>query len=433
MACARTVKRVFSPLDEELGLLPGGLTPSLQEDIVRLGTWMPFRRVVGELQHFRHTDVAKSTVARLTERAGAAYVAVQTSAVAEIECELPVPPPGPAQQFLSVDGAMVPVVGGEWAEVRTLVIGDVLPPEREKGEQVVRTANHSYFSRMVDANTFERLALVETQRRGVESAQTVAAVTDGAEWIQKFIDHHRYDAVRILDFPHAAEYVGTFAQVLWGANGEEKANWLHEQLHQLKTEGATPVLTTLRQVASQHNERPELTSALAYLEKREAHMQYPIFQASGLPIGDGAVESANKLVVEARLKGSGMHWARAHVDPMLALRNIACNDRWAEAWPQITTTLRQQAQQRTTQRRHQRHALSATTTAPSATLTTVVPDQTSVASFPSPTSMPTAPTPPPVPPASRQPWRPPADHPWRRMPIGRARYQSATASCSAKL
>ena len=433
MACARTVKRVFSPLDEELGLLPGALTPSLQEDIVRLGTWMPFRRVVGEVQHFRHTDVAKSTIERLTETAGAAYVAVQTSAVAQIERELPVPPPGPAQQFLSVDGAMVPVVGGEWAEVRTLVIGDVLPPQRVKGEQVVRTANHSYFSRMIDANTFERLALVETQRRGVESAQTVAAVTDGAEWIQKFVDHHRYDAVRILDFPHAAEYVSTFAQVLCGANDKEKANWLQEQLHQLKTEGATPVLTTLRQVASQHAERAELTSALAYLEKREAHMQYPTFQAAGLPIGDGAVESANKLVVEARLKGSGMHWARAHVDPMLALRNIAGSDRWAEAWPQITATLRQQAQQRTTQRRHQRQALTATAAAPTATLPTAAINQTCIAPLPSSAPTPAVLTPPPVAPAPRQPWCPPADHPWRRMPIGRARYKPATVSPTAKL
>lgn len=432
MACARNVQRVFSPLDDELGLLPGALTPSLQEDIVRLGTWMPFRRVVGELQHFRHTDVAKSTAERLTEAAGAAYVAVQTSAVEQIERTLPAPTPGPAQQFLSVDGAMVPLVGGEWAEVRTLVIGEVLPPQCVKGEQVVRTANHSYFSRMADASTFQRLALVETQRRGVESAQTVAAVTDGAEWIQKFIDHHRYDAVRILDFPHAAEYVGTFAQVLWGANLEEKDNWLHKQLHQLKTEGATPVLTTLRQEASQQAERTELTGALAYLEKRTAHMQYPVFQAAGLPIGDGAVESANKLVVEARLKGSGMHWARAHVDPMLALRNIACSDRWAEAWPQITTTLRQQAQQRTTQRRHQRQVRATAAAAPTATLTWAAANQTCVAPLSSPAPSPAALTPPPAP-APRQPWRPPADHPWRRMPIGRARYRPSPASPTAKL
>jgi len=42
------------------------------------------------------------------------------------------------------------------------------------------------------------------------------------------------------------------------------------------------------------------------------------------------VESANKLVVEARLKGAGMHWERRHVNPLLALRNGVCNQRWQE-------------------------------------------------------------------------------------------------------
>lgn len=53
------------------------------------------------------------------------------------------------------------------------------------------------------------------------------------------------------------------------------------------------------------------------------------------------MESANKLVVERRLKGSGMHWARAHVNPMV-LRAMACSDRWPEAWPQIVQRVRQQ-------------------------------------------------------------------------------------------
>lgn len=54
------------------------------------------------------------------------------------------------------------------------------------------------------------------------------------------------------------------------------------------------------------------------------------------------MESANKLLVEERLKGSGMHWARHHVTPMLALRTLAFNDRWDEAWPQIVARLRTQ-------------------------------------------------------------------------------------------
>jgi hypothetical protein len=44
------------------------------------------------------------------------------------------------------------------------------------------------------------------------------------------------------------------------------------------------------------------------------------------------VESANKLVMQARLKGPGMHWSPSHVNPMLALRTTVCNDRWDEDW-----------------------------------------------------------------------------------------------------
>ena len=40
---------------------------------------------------------------------------------------------------------------------------------------------------------------------------------------------------------------------------------------------------------------------LSYLQKREAQMQYPAYQAAGWPIGSGSVESANKVVVEARV------------------------------------------------------------------------------------------------------------------------------------
>ena len=44
---------------------------------------------------------------------------------------------------------MVPLVGGEWAEVKTLVIGDIQEPVFEGGEWVVHSKNHSYFSRMI--------------------------------------------------------------------------------------------------------------------------------------------------------------------------------------------------------------------------------------------------------------------------------------------
>ena len=104
------------------------------------------------------------------------------------------------------------------------------------------------------------------------------------------------------------------------------------------------MVTDLRALVARHPDVKELTDNLAYLAKREAQMQYPTFQAAGWPIGSGCVESANKVVVEARLKGAGMHWERHNVNPMLVLRNAVCNGRWDETW-QASTMHRQHTRQ----------------------------------------------------------------------------------------
>jgi hypothetical protein len=190
----------------------------------------------------------------------------------------------------------------------------------------------SYFSRLTDAETFQQLTLGELYQRGVETAGQVAAVCDGAEWIQGFIDYHCPEAIRILDFAHAAERVCQIGEAVLGAGHASLAAWQTRQLHQLKQHGPADLVISLRRFAAEHLTVTQVAENLAYLEKRVAQMQYPTFQAAGWPIGSGMVESANKLVVEARLKGAGMHWERASDNPLLALRTAVCNDRWGEVW-----------------------------------------------------------------------------------------------------
>jgi hypothetical protein len=205
MASVRPVRSAFFPLDEELALLPGRLTPRLQESLVRLSTWIPsFAKAAAELAWFTQVAVSTATACRITEAAGAAAVAVQTREVARIEQEYPRAPAGPDTLIFSVDGAMVPRLHGQWAEVRTLAGGAVAPRVTQDGAVVSQTHELSYFSRLAESTTFGRLALGELQRRGIETARRVGGVVDGADWCQRFIDLHAPEAVRILDFPHAA-------------------------------------------------------------------------------------------------------------------------------------------------------------------------------------------------------------------------------------
>jgi hypothetical protein len=419
MPLAPNAAQGFFPLDEELALLPGMLTPSLQEDMVRLGTRMPFRGVVQELACLKHVTTTEANVRRHTESAGTAYVALQTDAVERIERMTPVPPCAAAHQLLSADGALVPLRHGEWAEVKTVAIGEIQPPVLEKGEMVVHTTNLSYFSRLAEHETFSRLATVETHRRGTECAEIVCAVNDGAEWIQGFVDLQRHDAVRILDFSHAASYVSQVGHAMLGEGTVEFKAWLATTLHLLKHGSPAEVLQMLCDMqreleggAASPETLDRMQTAIHYLDKRRAQMDYARFQAAGYPIGSGSVESGNKVVVEARLKGAGMHWARAHVNPMVALRNLLCSERWDDDWPQIATRLREQHLQQRQHRQRTRWSQRCTKRIPHVQPAPPQPVKRLPRTYKVARTA-----------KAKQPYRPPANHPWRHSPIGRARFK----------
>ncbi len=406
--------------------MPGSLTPNLYQSVTRLGTRMPFAYVSKELYALLGVDISEPTARRHGQAAGAAYVALQTAATAAIQEKMPPPPPGPDLQQVSADGAIIPLVHKEWGEVRTVAIGVVEKPVMEKGESVVHTREVSYFSRLCDAETFTRLALVETHRRGTETAKKVCGVVDGAGWEQSFLDMHCPNAVRILDFSHAAGYLASAAQAAYGDGTVDAQRWYEAERHRLRHETPEVVLDAVRRLrdetAAQGNGRTAavatIAGSLAYLEKRTEQMRYAQFAEAGYPIGSGMVESGNKLVVEARLKGAGMHWARANVNPMLGLRNIACSDRWEEAWPQICQQLRTarrvEQQKRRTDRRATREAAKATVIAATKQEPrTQPPANLKENDLPTPQIGKAAP---------RERPRPAADHPWRHAPIGSARY-----------
>ena len=213
--------------------MSGGLTLRGEETLVRLASWMPFEQARELFQDLVGVRVSKATARRVTLATGEAQLSVCEGEVERLKQEVPQAPAGAGEtekQAMSGDGAMVHLVGGEWAEVKTLALGEVT--RNKRGE--VCTQHLSYFSRLSDAASFEEAALVETHRRGLERATEVCAVQDGAEWLQGLVDYHRADAVRILDFAHAAEYVNEIGQAVRAAGGRLPATWLEGVLHRLK-------------------------------------------------------------------------------------------------------------------------------------------------------------------------------------------------------
>jgi hypothetical protein len=379
-----------------LALVPGSLTPWPVEGVVRAGATAPFGEACRLLAHFTGTTVAEATARRLTETAGAAWVQLELAATARVETApgaATAPGATGAIQQLSIDGVFAPTVGGEWREVKLLVIGDVVG---EAGGEV-HTANLSYFARMTDHEAFGRQALGELDRRGTLEAATVVAVADGAEWIQGFVDLHRPDAVRVLDFAHALGYLARAGQEALGAGTATTSEWLATWAHELRHGDPARVLAALAELPA-GEARDE---ALRYLGARREQIRYAEFAAAGYPLGSGCAESGAKTVVQARLCGAGMRWAPEHVDPMVGLRTVLCGGRWAEVWPRIAAQLRLRARLASAARR-------------AARLARTVPPYVLPPPPPAPLPSPPVPVTAPPPPKLVVNGRPTADHPWKR-------------------
>jgi hypothetical protein len=251
-----------------LALAPGGLTPWLVEGLVRAGTTTPFGEACRTLAHFTGTRVAEATARRLTEAAGAAWGQLEWAATTRLETDPgadAVPPPTGAIQQVSVDGVFAPIVGGEFREVKLVTIGAVVGAAGAE----IHTTNLSYFARMTDHDTFGRQALGELHRRGTFDVATVVAVADGAAWIQGFVDRHRPDAVRVLDFAHALGYLARAAQAATGAGTAATSEWLATWAHKLRHGDPDQVLAAIAAVPA-GEARDEATH---YLGERRAQIQ----------------------------------------------------------------------------------------------------------------------------------------------------------------
>jgi hypothetical protein len=387
--CARPVGPGVSPLDEALGLSGSRYSPKVLSWLARLGANAPFAEAAALLADLTGIRVSAATVRRQSEALGATVVALAEAEVERIEQEWPVPPVAPDRLVTSVDGAMIPLRHGEWAEMKLVSVGEPEPAARAapgaEGDPAagVRTRQLSYFARLSDAETFGRQALGELHRRGLERAGAVAAVQDGAVWLQGFMDFHRPDALRILDWPHAAQRLTAIAEQLFGVN-TPRSRQAGARLRQwLWSEGPRRVLAVL---ACWERHQPAIGEDVAYLRERQAQLTYPAFRQQGWPVGSGATESAHKTVMQARMKRAGMHWAREQVNPLLALRLLDRNGRWTSEGPQFLSAHSTRCLQQRRRRQHARRLVRC----------------------PAPVPLPLAVPPSPAPPPS------PFRHPWRR-------------------
>lgn len=335
------------PLDERLGLGASELSPRVQEMVSYLGGFMPFAQAQTFLAKYCEIDVEHDTVNNNTVQIGQMLQAEQREAIRQAweEYRLPISEVSdpPKRLYVSADGINHLLPDGQGTELKVAAVYETEERRNKKGETEIHAVDIEY----AVAKTGEELAqaiYLLAVKRGVESAEEVIVLGDGANWIWNRITamFSSRKTTEILDFYHAGEYIWDAGKAIFGEETDETKQWAEKYSHALKHKGPAVVSQELHALSLTSKTTPDpLMRAITYFENQSPRMNYPSYVKRRLQIGSGSAESGVQQVVGVRANQPGMRWNAEHAEAVAHVRAAILSNRWDDFWSNFCSPPRQ--------------------------------------------------------------------------------------------
>jgi hypothetical protein len=144
-------------------------------------------------------------------------------------------------------------------------------------------------------------------------------IADGAKWIWNWTEEYYPNAIRILDFYRCKEHLCQFAKQYFPEDESEAR--VEGCIEKLKAEQADVLLNDIEKLPGKKAHlQKEKEKLLNYLKNNKKRINYGKFIREGLLTGSGAIESANRDVIQKRMKLSGQRRTLQGAKQMLNLR-----------------------------------------------------------------------------------------------------------------
>ena len=337
-----------SPLDQKYGIVPGQTTPTLASLLGVLGVEVAFEEASQLAERFLLFRVSDNTVRKQTEGYGNAQAQAEKEWIEKAEDEKALQvrerslEPQSGRLYASIDGAHVPLQH-EWRELKTLCWYKVakvrLTPLKKQPRQPVGEQNHlqardmQYHCDILEAEQFGRLLWATALQNHADAYDEIVFVSDGAVWIWRLVEQYFPQAVQIVDWYHASQYLTPIADAAFGADTTQAQAWLTQARTDLWEGRIQEVLQACRVFLRQASSRAVAEKALTYYTHNEKRMDYARFRQHGYLIGSGTIESACKQIAAARLKCSGARWTLAGVIATAKARAAWLSKTWDSLTP----------------------------------------------------------------------------------------------------
>jgi len=306
------------PWDREQGVNELMWSPTVKALSAQIAGRMPYAESVRLLEQLTGLRLEESVVERIVAELGGRLRAEEAVAMTECDCGEITPwvAEAPTRLYVGMDGTSAHI-DGAWHEVKTGVVYEAM----RGADGVDKAVDSRYVAAQESAESFGDRLYVTAAQAGVEYAEHVVVIGDGAEWIWNIAAHHYSDAIQIVDYWHACEHIHDLAKAYYGEGTGKGKRWAQDHCRWLKQRGPGTLLRALKRMKPNTDEQREaVRRELGYFTNHQHRMQYARFRQAGLMIGSGPVEAACKVVVGHRLKRAGMRWSGRGADAILAIR-----------------------------------------------------------------------------------------------------------------
>ncbi len=337
-----------APLDQAYGITPGQVTSGLASLLGVLGVEVSFEEASQLAERFLLFKVSDNTVRKQTEGYGQAQAQaenewiVQAEDVKYLQARERRRAKRPGRVYASLDGAHVPLQE-EWRELKTLCWYHVEPmqashPKNHHGSRVgeqshLQAKNMKYYCDIAEAEQFGRLVWATGLQNNVDAYDEIVFVCDGAAWIWRLVEQYFPQAVQIVDWYHASQYLTPIAEAALGANPSAAQEWLTQTRTDLWEGRLQDVLRACRTFLPHPQAHSSAEKAISYYTHNQKRMDYARFRQQGYLIGSGTIESACKQIASVRLKRSGARWTLAGVIATAKARAAWLSKTWDQLKP----------------------------------------------------------------------------------------------------
>ena len=325
------------PLDEQLGLRPGQMSAELESLAAMTGAQLPFQQGSQLFECLTLISLSDHSLAKATQAIGAEVEAQEREWMEQSRDEQWLQTQqrlshGPERLYGSLDGVKVHIRGDQEHPWRELKVGAWFtttqqPPHNPDEDWEIQATDISYYCDLCDAHQFGELVWATGCQQRAQLARELIFLGDGAEWIWNLVREHYPEAIQIVDWFHATEYIAPVAQAAFSDEAQH-TTWTHRVRSALWEGDLDRVIRAFQEYVAHPRAGEAAAKAVTYFTNNRHRMDYPTFRARGYQIGSGTIESGCKRIATQRLKVAGAIWNEENATKTAKARGALLSAQW---------------------------------------------------------------------------------------------------------